>query len=89
MDNGTLTNIVLGEEAPFLQEIFGVFNFLFRCQGWTSSYRSLNQLFTDPEDKDAQSVSYHTYRMLNDCTLILDKENFQDNLNMFIIPIKK
>lgn len=33
MDNGTLKNIVLGEEAPFLQEIFGVFNFLFRCQG--------------------------------------------------------
>lgn len=27
-DNETLTNAVLGEEAPFLQEIFGVFNLL-------------------------------------------------------------
>lgn len=27
-DNETLTNIVLGEETPFLQEIFGVFHLL-------------------------------------------------------------
>lgn len=49
---------------------------------------SLNQLFTDPEDKDVQPVHSYTHGMKNDCTLVLDKEHIQGNPNRCIIPIK-
>lgn len=54
-----------------------------------NSCHHLNQLFSDPEDKDAQPVNCRTHSIKNDCTLILDKEHFQGNLNRFIILIKK
>lgn len=54
-----------------------------------NSCHSLNQLFTDLEDKDAQPVNYRTHSIKNDCNLILDKEHFQGNPNSFTIPIKK
>lgn len=51
-----------------------------------NSCHSLNQLFTDPEDKDVQPINFCTHGMKND--LILDKKHIQGNPNRCIIPIK-
>lgn len=60
-DNETLTNTVLGEETPFLQETLEVFHLLLLQMSRMNEFlHGLNQLFTDPEDKDAQSVNYDT-----------------------------
>lgn len=73
MDNETFDKYGLWRrDFPCRKSLEFFFPYSLRCQGWMNPCHSLNQLFTDPEDKDAQPVNYRIHSIKNGYTLILE-----------------